>query len=145
MADHDLRSLSSLHRLRRIETDAARRELSDTLAMETMLSEQDSALGEEMDGGRQLTGYFDRDAFFAWWARLMAERARLAAALNEARVTTAAIRENLAHRRVAETAAEEALAAAVAMREAETARRDQLMLEDVSRALSRAAAERATG
>jgi hypothetical protein len=48
-------------------------------------------------------------------------------------------RTELASRRVAETAAEDALAEVVSAAAAEVARRDQLTLEDVSRALARAA------
>ena len=60
-------------------------------------------------------------------------------ALQEAGALTAAARTTLAQRRVAETAAETALAAAISAQAAAMAQREQVMLEDVARALKRAA------
>jgi hypothetical protein len=71
-----------------------------------------------------------------WLAHTRAGRTRLSDALKDAAAHTAP-----AKRRVAETAAEEALASEVAARQAETARREQVMLEDVARPLKRAAAD----
>jgi hypothetical protein len=73
---------------------------------------------------------------------MSAERAHLAEAIRSAEARTAAGRTELASRRVAETSAEDALAEVVSAEAAEASRRDQLTLEDVSRALARAAGAR---
>lgn len=138
MSDPDLGALTALRRLRHVETDAARRDIGDALARETALAERDGAVRRELDAARQLTGDFDREAFIAWFRQKLTERAQLADATREAEANTAAARTTLARRRVAETAAEEALATAITAREAVVARREQVMLEDVSRALKRA-------
>jgi hypothetical protein len=78
----------------------------------------------------------------AWFGRMQAERARLADAMREAAAHTATARTTLANRRVAETAAEEALTRALAVQEAAAERREQVVLEDVARALKRRAAQR---
>jgi hypothetical protein len=132
-----LRALTSLGRMRRVETDEARRDLAEALGQETALAERDGAILRQVQEARLITGDFDRNAFSAWLGRLGIERARLAAAMREAEARTASARLVLANRRVAETAAEDALAEAVAVRGAETERKDQVMLEDVARALSR--------
>jgi hypothetical protein len=138
-AGSDLRAFTVLCRLRRVETDEARRDLGEALTQETELAARDEAIGREIGEARQIQGEFDRDAFSAWFGRMRAERARLADATLKAEARTAAARSELANRRVAQTAAEEALGTAVAARDADVARRDQLMLEDVARALRRAA------
>jgi len=117
----------------------ARRGLGDAVILETALAARDDAMGRELDAAREIVGDFDREAFTAWFFRMRDERARLADAMHDAESRTAAARTILAQRRVAETAAEEALAGAVAAKEAASARRDQIMLEDVARALKRAA------
>lgn len=137
MPDPDLGALTSLRRMRRVETDAARRDLGEALTQETALAERDGALGRELDKARRYSGYFDRGAFAAWFGCTLAERARLADTVRDAEVRTATARIMLAHRRVAETAAEDALASALALRDATVARREQVMLEDVARALKR--------
>lgn len=142
MADANLRALASLRRLRHVETDEARRELSEALAQETALAEGDAAMRLELDAALRMTGYFDREAFAAWLSGMRSKRAKLADALRDADARTSAVRTALAHRRVAETAAEEVLARGVAALRAEEARRDQVTLEDVSRALRRAAIAR---
>ena len=140
MPDPDLGALTALRRLRHVETEAARRDLGDTLTRETALAARNQALRQELDEARQHSGDFDRDAFISWFTQKLAERAGLADAVRDAEACTAAARTNLARRRVAETAAEEALAAAIVVREAAVAHREQVMLEDVSRALKRASA-----
>jgi hypothetical protein len=141
MPDPNRRALTALRRLRRVETDAARRDLGEAIAQETEIMTREAAMREELDAARRMTGDFDREAFSAWLRRTRAERTWLADALKDAAARTAASRTALAQRRVAETAAEEALASEVAARQAETARRDQVALEDVARALKRAAEE----
>jgi hypothetical protein len=138
MPDPDLGALTALRRLRHVETDAARRDLGDTLTLEIALAERDGAVRRELDEARQYAGDFDREAFIAWFGQKLTERAHLADATREAEARTAAARTTLARRRVAETAAEEALAIAIVARDAVVARREQVMLEDVSRALKRA-------
>ena len=139
MPDPDLRTLTALRRLRRVETDEARRDLGEALAQETALATQDEATRGELEAARQVSGEFDRDAFSAWWARMRSERGKLADAMRQAEIRTAATRTVLANRRVAETAAEDALAREMSAREVTMARRDQAVLEDVARALKRAA------
>ena len=139
-----IHALSALHRLRRVETDEARHCLGEALAEEAELASREAAMREELDAALRMTGDFDREAFSAWLERTRAERARLADALRDAAARTGAARVDLGHRRVAETAAEDALAQSVAALEAEAARKDQVMLEDVSRALRRAAEDRST-
>ena len=135
MADPNLRALTSLGRLRHVETDGARRDLGDALAKETALAARDEAIEREMDAARWVSGNFDREAFSAWFGRMQTERVLLADAMRDAKALTAAARTALAHRRVAETSAEEELARQVSAREVELERRDQLTLEDVARAL----------
>ena len=139
MPDPDLGALTALRRLRHVETDAARRDLGEALTRETSLSARQSVLGEELEAARQFSGEFDREAFAAWFGRVRTERERLAAAMREAEAHTAAARTTLSHRRVAETAAEAALSTARAAQAATVAQREQVMLEDVARALRRAA------
>lgn len=139
MPDPDIGALTALRRLRRVESDAARRDLGEALTRETALAARDDAIGRELNEARGISGDFDREAFAAWFGRMRAERARLADAIREAAVRTGVARTELAQRRVAEMAAEEALAAAVAAREAEVAHREQVMLEDVARTLKRMA------
>jgi hypothetical protein len=139
MPDPELRTLTALRRLRRVETDEARRHLGEALAHETELAERDEAMRGELEAGRQVSGDFDRDAFSAWWARMGSMRGKLADAMRQAEIRTAATRTVLANRRVAETAAEDALAREMSAREVTVARRDQAVLEDVARALKRAA------
>lgn len=139
MADPDLSTLTALRRLRRAETDAARRDLGAAVTGETALAARDTALRRELDTARQAAGEFDREAFVAWFGRMRAERARLADAIREAEAHTAAMRTTLAHRRVAETAAEAALTSALAAKAAAAARREQVVLEDVARAMRRGA------
>src|SRR5271156_2997759 len=68
--DPDLRTLTALRRLRRVETDEARRDLGVALAQETALAARDEAMRGELEAARQVSGDFDRDAFSAWWARM---------------------------------------------------------------------------
>jgi hypothetical protein len=133
--DLNLNALTSLCRLRRVETDAARRDLGDAMSQETALASRIAAMEREADDARRVSGPFDREAFAAWFARMLDLRVRLTAAMRDAEVQSTVARTTLAHRRVAETAAEEALAAAMTAREADVTRREQLALEDVARAL----------
>jgi hypothetical protein len=133
----DLAPLQALRRLRRVETDAARRALGDALTQEASLTAKQSTLVHELAAARRISGTFDRDAFAAWFARVRAEQRQVAAALLAAAARTAAARTALAQRRVAETAAESALASGVAAKAAAAAQREQVILEDASRALRR--------
>jgi hypothetical protein len=139
MAESNLRALTALRRLRKIETDAARGDLAQTLAAEVALAARDAAVAAEVETARLFTGDFDRQSFFHWLERMRTERTRLAESLLAAEAGTAAARAALAGRRVAETAAEQALDRAALAKAAEAARRDQVMLEDVARTLKRAA------
>jgi uncharacterized protein YdiU (UPF0061 family) len=135
--------MSALRRLRRVETDDARRHLAEALARETALAERDAVIERELNEALRITGDFDRQAFSAWLGRMRTERAVGEDASREAEARTAAARAALARRRVAETAAEEALSREMTALEAEAARREQVMLEDTARALRRAAVEAA--
>jgi hypothetical protein len=139
MPEPNLRALTALRRMRHVETDEARRDLGEAMARETALAARDAAMRGELDAARRITGDFDREAFSAWLARSRTERAHVADALRDAEAHTAAARTVLSNRRLAETAAEEALAREAAARQAEVAAKDQLTLEDVARALRRAA------
>jgi len=133
----DERALKALTRLRHIETDEARRALAETLAEETALLDRDATLAAAAIAARTVAGEYDRDSFAAFLARVRTERETLAAALRATEARTAAARMALGSRRMAETTAAEALDRTVLERKAETARRDQLTLEDVARALRR--------
>ncbi|MGA3005805.1 MAG: hypothetical protein ABSE20_29235 [Acetobacteraceae bacterium] len=135
MPDPDIGALTALRRLRHVETDAARRDLGEALTRETALAARDNALAQELAEARQLSGDFDREAFVAWFGRVRTERARLAEAMQEAISHIEKARTTLAHRRVAETAAEAGLAEAVSAQKTAAGRREQVMLEDVARAL----------
>jgi hypothetical protein len=137
MSYRDLGALTALRRLRHAETETARRDLGEALGRESILASRQTTLGHEIEAARQFSGDFDREAFAAWFARVRADRERLAAAVREAEAFTVTVRTRLAHRRVAETAAEAALADALAVRKAANDRREQMMLEDVARALQR--------
>jgi hypothetical protein len=123
VSDPDLHALTSLRRLRRAETDEARRDLAEALGRERELAERGEALRRDLDAARHASGDFDRDAFFAWWERMRCEREKL-------------------NRRVAETAAVDALASEVAARAAALARHEQAVLEDVARALKAGQAQK---
>lgn len=138
MSGSELGALTALRRLRQVETDAARRDLGEAVTREIALSARRDALAGDLENARQQSGDFDREVFAAWFHRMLGERARLADAIREAEALAAAARETLARRRVAETAVEEALAAVIAARDAAIAHRDQLMLEEVARALKQA-------
>ena len=99
--------------------------------------DQEQAVAREMSEARRVTGEYDRDGFAAWLARMRGERARLAAGSEAAQTRTARARAELAQSRVAENAAGEALAKARAAHAVEAERRDQVMLEDVARAIRR--------
>lgn len=135
MADPDLSALHALQRLRHAETDMARRDLAEALSHEVALAERHTAVRGEIQAARQFSGTFDREAFALWFGRMRAEQERLAGAVREAETKTSAARTALAHRRVAETAAEAALANAVAAQKIDAEHREQVMLEDVARAL----------
>jgi len=137
MPDPAVGALTALRRLRHVETDAARRELGEALTRETALAARQSALGQEIEAARRTSGEFNREAFVAWFGRVRAERERLTGAMQQAETLTAEARTTLAHRRVAETAAEDALAEARTAQRAATDQRAQVMLEDVARLLRR--------
>ena len=127
--------LTALRRLRRVETDAARRDLGEALARQMALEASQAATDRELAEARRVTGDFDRQAFAAFLDRKQTERAALDDAMRTVEARIAAARDALARRRVAETTVEEALARASAAREADAARREQAMLEDAARAL----------
>jgi hypothetical protein len=137
MPPRQIQVLTALGRMRRVETDEARRDLGEALAQETALQTRQAAIGRELEAALKVTGDFDRQAFLAWLRLKRGEQAEVAAAMRAAEARTAEARSELAHHRVAETAAEEALAQAAAAREADVARREQVTLEDVARALRR--------
>ena len=139
MPDPNLRALTALRRLRHAETDVARRALGEAVARETTLAERYAALVGELEAARRISGDFDREAFAAWFGRMRAQREQLADVMRDAAAQTAAAQVTLTQRRVAETAAETAVATAKAAQEAAMAQREQVMLEDVARALKRAA------
>ena len=101
----EMHTLTALCRVRRVETDEARRDLGEALAQETALAARDEAMRRELETARRVLGEFDREAFSAWWGRMRTERARLADAMRSAEARTATARTALANRRVAETAA----------------------------------------
>jgi len=138
----EMHALAALCRVRRVETDAARRELGEALAQETALAARDEAMRHELETARRVLGEFDREAFSAWWDRMRVERTRLADVIRTAEARTAAARTTLANRRVAETAVKDALAREVSAQEVTMERREQGMMEDIARALTRAAARR---
>ena len=74
----NFRALTSLRRLRRVETDKARRVLGEALAQEAALAQRDAAMRYELDTARRMTGDFDREAFSAWLARTRMERTHVA-------------------------------------------------------------------
>ena len=139
MSDAKIRALKILCRLRQVETDEARRGLGETMARETALAANEAAMEGELKSAREVTGDFDRDAFSAWFERKVTERARLSGAIRDAEACTLTARSELSNRRVAETAAKETLAREILALETATERREQIMLEDVARALKRAA------
>ncbi len=137
MADPGPRALAVLRRVRRVETDEARRVLAEALARETALTGRASAIEQAVRDARRLPEVFDREVFAAWLIRIRDDRAFIAMAQRAAEAGTEAARAALAARRLAETAAEEALAQAMALAEAANAKRDQAELEDVARAIAR--------
>jgi hypothetical protein len=137
MADPDLAALTALRRLRHVETDTARRALGEAMTQETALAAREAAMRRDLDAARRMTGDFDREAFMAWFSRTRATWTVLGGELREAASRTEAARAALGRRRLAETAAEEALAQAAAVKQAALDRREQAMLEEVARELKR--------
>ena len=133
----EIRALTALRRLRHLEADAARRDLGEALAAETVLAARDAAIARELGDARSIIGEYDRDAFGAFLARARAERTVLAGAMREAEARTGAAREALTRQRLAARAAEEVWNRATAARAAEAARKDQHEMEDVARAMRR--------
>lgn len=127
------RRLANLVRLRRLETDAARRDLAQALAEEGAILARDSALAAEVASVRAAGDVPDREILAAWLARRGAERADLAESLRVAAGRTAAVRAGLTGRRMAETAADEAFAAARAAAARLDQGRSQVGLEDAAR------------
>ena len=138
MPNADLRALTALHRLRRVETGEARRALAGALARQMELTEWDNAIGTEIVQARDASGDFDRETFSVWLERMRTKRLQLADAIRSAETATRTARADLGHRRMAETAIEEMLAGAMTARDAALARRDQVILEDAARALKTA-------
>ena len=134
-----LRPLLALRRLRQLELDEARRVLAEALAHEAALTRRDADLARDVADARAVTGAYDPEAFNAFLARIRAERELIAEAACAAAARVESARGGLASRRVAEAAADDALARAHEILTAEMMRRDQLMLEDVARALRRRA------
>jgi hypothetical protein len=136
-----LRVLTALCRLRRVETDSARRDLSEALAGEIALAAREAVVQRQIEEALAVTGDFDRQAFALWFGRMRTEQTELGQAMQAADAQTRATRTALAHRRVAETAAETALGQEITARAAEVARREQVALEDAARASRWAANE----
>jgi hypothetical protein len=139
MADPDPGALIALRRVRHAETDAARRDLGLAMAEEAAAAAREAAVRQELDAARRMAGEFDRETFAAWFSRARAEWERLATESRAAEARAAEARLVLARRRVAETAAEAAVARAEARKRADAAHREQLMLEDVARTLKQIA------
>jgi hypothetical protein len=91
----------------------------------------------ELKAARLGAGDFDREAFSAWWARKRSEHGEIGSAIKLAAAQSAAARAVLATRRLAETAADDALAKEMTTRALTAAKSEQAMLEDVARALKR--------
>ena len=138
MVEPAIRALAVLHRVRRVETDQARRALAEALAHEAALTERDAAIAREVQAARERPDVPDRDRFAAWLTRMRDERAGIAEFHHAAEARTAKARAALAARRLAETAVEEALDRAKAGVLAERDRRERDTLEDAARALRRA-------
>ena len=135
MPDGTTRALIALCRLRRVRTDSARRDLAQAVARERAVVEREAGLTRAMDDARRIDDGFDREVYSRWFARMIAERQRMGEMRAEAAALTAAERAELARRRVAETAAEDAVARRMAEAELITARRDQATLEEIARAI----------
>ena len=135
MPDRAVQVLRALRRSRRIETDAARGALGEAMRREQAAAEQEAATIREMEAARRAAECFDADAFSRWFSGMIARRDHQAEAHRDAASHAAAARAALTARRLAETAAEEALARRVAEEDAVTARRDQVTLEEVARAI----------
>jgi hypothetical protein len=73
-----------------------------------------------------------------WFGRMLTQRTQIVDGMRDAAEQTAAAQVTLAQRRVAETAAETALATAKTAQATAVAQREQVMLEDAARALKRA-------
>jgi hypothetical protein len=142
MPDPNLRALHTLGRLRRSETDEARRDLAVALGREAQLIARDTEMAREIGAARDMNGDFDRETFSAWIVQVLAERRRVAAASREAAAVTASAQSALARRRVAATATESVIREAVLALEQEAARREQFVMEDAARALRQRAQER---
>ena len=137
MAEPAPRALSVLRRARRVETDDARRALAEALARETALADRATAIEQAVRDARRQPDVFDREVFAAWLIRIRDDRETIAVARRAAEAGTEAARAALATRRLAETAAEEALDRAMALADAARSKRDQAELEDVARAIAR--------
>ena len=135
--DPRTRAMDALRRVRHIETDEARRDLADALAVEDALRVRDEGLVRAMAAARGVTGDFDREALAAFLTHSGRELAALADALRAAEARTAEVRAALTRRRRAEDAANDArdrIGAALAVEEA---RRDQVVLEEAARGVRR--------
>ena len=137
MAEPAPRALSVLRRARRVETDDARRALAEALARETALTDRATAIEQAVHDARRQPDIFDREVFAAWLIRIRDDRETIAVARRAAEAGTEAARAALATRRLAETAAEEALDRAMALADAARSKREQAELEDVARAIAR--------
>ena len=95
MPEPELRALTALRRLRRVETDGARRDLGEAVAQELALMERSAAIERDVAEGLRVVGDFDRQAFAAWFARMRIQQAALADAIETAVARTAAAPECL--------------------------------------------------
>jgi hypothetical protein len=121
--------LAVLARLRRIETDRARRLLGDRLARTAEAEARAVAASDRLGRERAAAAAMPAD-LGAWLARGLAARDRAAAALAQAAATEATARDALAAARAAECAVETLRAARRVAAAREAARGVQAALDD---------------
>lgn len=125
--------LATVARVRRIETDTARRALAIALAREADLARRAAGAEGALAAARTMTEPFDQQTFSAYVSRVTQERSRLLAASKAAETETDLARAALAARRMAETVASEALAGARRSEDHALSQRTQTALEDAAR------------
>ena len=128
------RRLTGLARLRRFETEAARRDLAHALAEVADLDARAARIDAAIAAARADPVPLDRDGFAAWLMALRLEQARLAQerAAMEARI--AAARDALTRRRRTETVTAGAQAAVMMEERLAAEGRARTELEDLVRA-----------
>lgn len=121
--------LATLTRLRRLESDEARRLLGEAnarlAAAEARAAAAEAALATEAGQG-------DGGDYSRWLPRALAERDRAARAVQFAADSAALARQGLAERRAAERALEELREARAAAARRQAARRAQILLDEAA-------------